>query len=252
MTKEGLLFHAKHAFMPNSLGYCGPDENGRIKRGIEDGEPDEAFAGALERFEAAFPFLKLIARSTGNEVFDYSVPEAYWIGNSLLDRIPAAEFRSFSHRELRGKDPREVDRMFKGLGGAKPHHTFYVLSTYAASNATDGPNPSNESERKLTTLIDGCRISWGRVIGVEAKELQVERRPVMLAEGSLSLGPVEVRRVSYNRGVSPFGGVKAGDVVSIHWGYACEVLTRRQGINIEKRTADDLRSMNRYLSSRPG
>jgi len=251
MTREGLLFHAKHAFMPNSLGYCGPDERGVIQSGLEHGRPGEDLVRTLQRFEAAYPFLKLIARNTGREAFDYEVPEAYWIGNDLLDRVPNQDFYSFSHRELLRKDHAKVRDLFRGLDGrARPHHSFYVMSTYAAASEVDGPNIETESEKKLGALIDNCRISWGTVMDVGRDELKVRFRPLELSGGRLAFANPKLKSVRYNRAVEPFGSVTKGDVVSLHWGYACEVLTRRQALNISKYTSSDVVQVNRYLAKR--
>jgi hypothetical protein len=250
MTDAGILFHAKHAFMPNNLGYCGPDENPKILLGLEKGKSSGDFVGALRKFEAAYPFLKLIARSSGRDVFDYSVPEAYWIGNTLLHRVPVSEFYSFSHRELRGKDERQTREFFKRLdGSAVPHHTFYVMSTYAASTAAHGQGVGNESEKKLAEMIDKCRISWGRVTRVGDEDLVVLARPIRFAEGRLVMGPPVRKRVGYNPEVKPFGSVRPGDTVSLHWNYACEVLNVRQVRNIVRFTEADLSLVNRYLES---
>ena len=251
MREKGIILHAKHAYMPNRLGYCGPDEKGKIRQELEEGRIDEELVRSLEKFEAAYPFLKLIARSTGNHVFDYAVPEAYWIGNSLLERVPVPEFYAFSHRELKGRDPGEVREVFRELdGSALPHHTFYVMSTYATSSAAGGPNLTNESGRKLAELIDNCRISWGRVRKVEGKELQVEARPLQLVDGRFRLASPTLKRVQYNPQVRPFGSVKPGDVVSLHWNYACDVLNDRQSRNVAKYTAADLSLVNRFLAAK--
>jgi hypothetical protein len=249
MKESGILFHAKHAYMPNLLGYCGPDENERINESLREGKTDDGLVHTLQEFEAAYPFLELIARSTGRKVFDYSVPEAYWIGNGLLDRVPGSEFYSFSHHELKGRDPRKVKEAFKSLDGvAPPHHSFYVMSTYATTVVPDGPNLSNESRRKVAQLVDNCRISWGEVRGVGKRELQVRIRPIEFRNGRLALAPPTVRRVQYNPEVKPFSSVRSGDVVSIHWNFACDVLTNRQSKNLAKYTAIDLGLVNRLLA----
>lgn len=251
MRDSGIILHAKHAFMPNNLGYCGPDSKGEILRHLQEGSAGEELVGTLKEFEAAYPFLKLIARTTGRQVFDYSVPEAYWIGNGLLKRVPVPDFYAFSHRELKGRDPRKVREVFKALdGGAIPHHTFYVMGTYATSGVADGPNLDNQRERKIAELMDNCRISWGRVKKVGRTELQVEYRPVQLAEGRLALAAPKLKRVEYDPDVRPFASIRAGDVVSIHWSFACDVLNRRQAQNIAKYTAADLTLVNRFLASR--
>jgi Family of unknown function (DUF6390) len=251
MNERGLLFHAKHAFMPNNLGYCGPDDRGRILQALERSRGGEELVSTLKEFEAAYPFLKLIARSTGRGAFDYAVPEAYWIGNGLLDRVPVPEFYNFSHRELNGRDPRRVREVFSEVGArARPHHTFYVMSTYASSSVADGASVGNESAEKVSGLIDSCRISWGKVSSVGAREMQVEYRPVVLDEGRLKLSAPRLKKVSYNPEVSPFGSVRPGDAVSVHWDYACDVLTSRQLRNISKYTLMDLDSVNRLLAKR--
>ena len=253
MKADGVLFHAKHAFMPNSLGYCGPDEKGQIQRELEGNRPDEELVQTLQKFEAAYPFLKLIAKSSGREVFDYSVPEAYWIGNRLLDLVPVSDFYSFSHHEIRGRDPEKVREVFRHLDGvAPPHHTFYVMSTYATAAVPDGPNVTNEAKRKIAEVVDNCRISWGTVREVGKDELQVEARRVNVDDGGLSLTRPAVKRVRYNPEVRPFGTVKAGDVVSVHWNYACDVLTTRQAKNIAKYTDSDIGLVNRLMKSEEG
>ena len=253
MKSDGVLFHAKHAFMPNSLGYCGPDEKGQIQRELEGNRSDEELVQTLQKFEAAYPFLKLIAKSSGREVFDYSVPEAYWIGNGLLDRVPVSDFYSFSHHEIRGRDPEKVREVFRRLDGvAPPHHTFYVMSTYATSAVPDGPNITNQAKGKLAEVVDNCRISWGTVRKVGKDELQVEVRRVDFDDGGLSLARPAVKRVRYNPEVRPFGTVRAGDVVSIHWNYACDVLTTRQARNIARYTDTDIRLTNRLMKSEEG
>ena len=250
MKADGVLFHAKHAFMPNSLGYCGPDEKGLIQRDLEGERSDEELVQTLQKFEAAYPFLKLIAKSAGRQVFDYSVPEAYWIGNRLLDSVPISDFYSFSHHEIKGRDPEKVREVFRQLDGtAPPHHTFYVMSTYATTAVPDGPNVTNEAKHKVAEVVDNCRISWGTVRKVGKNELQVEVRRVDVDDGGLSLTIPAVKRVRYNPEVRPFGTVKAGDVVSIHWNYACDVLTRRQAKNIALYTDEDIRLVNRLMKS---
>jgi len=250
MKADGVLFHAKHAFMPNSLGYCGPDEKGQIQRDLEGDRSNEELVQTLKKFEAAYPFLRLIAKSAGRQVFDYTVPEAYWIGNRLLDLVPVSDFYSFSHHEIKGRDPEKVREVFRRLDGvAPPHHTFYVMSTYATSAVPDGPNITNQARLKIAEAVDNCRISWGTVRRVGKEELQVEVRRVNVDERGLSLARPAVKRVRYNPEVRPFAKVRAGDVVSIHWNYACDVLTPRQARNLARYTDADIRLVNRLMES---
>ena len=251
LNKSGILFHAKHAYMPNLLGYCGPEERGKILRGIERDEAGDDLVTTLKEFEAAYPFLKLIARNNGREAFDYPVPEAYWIGNSLLERVPVSDFHGFAHRELKGMGREKTRLVLKSMNGpALPHHSFYVMSTYAVGGPGNGADLSNEASKKIAELIDNCRISWGKVVKVGSDELKVELKPLAIDDGRLALTKPVLRRVKYNAGVKPFGAVKPGDVVSLHWNYACDVLTPRQSKNIEKYTSADIRLVNSLTQSR--
>jgi hypothetical protein len=251
LKDRGILLHAKHAFMPNNLGYCGPDERDIIVRHLEGASGGEDLESMLKRFEAAYPFLKLIGRTTGRDPFDFAVPEAYWIGTGLLERVNVADFRDFSRMDLPGRDDQEVDRVYKALGSkARPHHTFYVMSTYATASVRDGPNLANDSRDKIAKAMDSCRVSWGKVIGVRRDKLRVEYTPLVLDGGRLSLGKTKSKSVTYNPRVRPFGSVKLGDPVSIHWDYACDVLSPRQVRNMTKYTLLDIQSVNRLLAGR--
>jgi len=245
LNKRGILFHAKHAYMPNVLGYCGPEERGRILKGIEQGEAGEDLVATLKEFEAAYPFLKLIARNSGREAFDYRVSEAYWIGNRLLEHVPASDFHGFAQRELKGMGNERTRSALRNLKGpALPHHSFYVMSTYSLAGPGNGPDLSNEASRKIAELIDSCRISWGKVVQVGSEELKVRIRPLTIEGGRLSLAKPALRRVKYNQDVRPFGAIKPGDTVSVHWNYACDVLTPTQAMNIERYTDADLSLVN--------
>lgn len=249
MKENGILLHAKHAFMPNNLGFCGPDDRGVILQHLEESRGGEDLASTLKEFEAAYPFLRLIARTTGRDAFEYAVPEAYWIGNGLLDEVPVSDFHSFSHRELPGKDPRQVKRAFKTVGtAARPHHTFYVMSTFASSNVPDGANVTNTNAKKIGQMIDSCRISWGEVKDVGKKKLTVECRPIVFQDSRLALSKPTLKKVIYNPEVTPFGSVKVGNHVSLHWDYACEVLNPRQLTNIKRYTALDIDAVNVLLA----
>jgi len=89
-----------------------------------------------------------------------------------------------------------------------------------------------------------------RKVGKE--ELQVEVRRVGLDDGGLSLARPAVKRVRYNPEVKPFRDIRPGDVVSVHWNYACDVLTPRQTKNIARYTDADIRLVNRLIKSEEG
>jgi len=246
--KEGILLHAKHALMPNKLGYCGPDDRGEILRHLQDSETSPKLLRLLKSFEAAYPFINLIGKSTGNAPFDYRVSEAYWIGNDLLRHVPTPDFYTFSHATLRNRKRSEVRKVFKTLDSqALPHHSFYVMSTYATSSVADGPSLSTDSAKKIETLVDNCRISLGRVTDVGRKELTVRYTPVGLKDGRLVKLEQKTKKVVFEKGVRPFDSVRRGDWVSLHWNFACEVLTMTQARNLARFTNADLAATNELL-----
>jgi hypothetical protein len=241
--RSGTLLHAKHALTPNILGYCGPDENGTILEHLYQSSVSESLLKTLKRFEAAYPFLKLIAKAAAKAPFDYKVAEAYWIGNSLLDSVQPAQFYQFSH-SLNSRLPRQdAKALFTKVGGvARPHHTFYVLGMYCRANV----NSSNRD--KLVELMDSCRISWGKVVDVKRQSLVVERAPLALdGDDHLALGGLERKEVGYDSGIAPFGEIRRGDLVSLHWNFSSERLTPRQFRNLVKYTAEDIVATNRFV-----
>ena len=246
-----MLLHAKHAFPPNNLGYCGPDVRGKIEDYLHGSSDEESLLRYLTKFEAAYPFVKMIAESTGTSPFDYQVTEAYWLGNSLLDRIKPREFYQFTQNELissrglvgkkDGMKKREAKLLFKQLGPmARPHHTFYVLDMFAKTGEKSGVRG------KILELMDSCRISWGRILEVKKDTLVVERPSLTIDEsGQLALTAVPVKKeVVYDPAIQPFNLIKKGDWISIHWNFASERLTAPQVRNLKKFTALDIRATN--------
>jgi hypothetical protein len=243
--KEGELLHAKHALQPNSLGYCGPDENATILEHLHDNRVSESLTSTLTKFEAAYPFVRMIAKATGRNPFDKEVTEAYWIGNSLLDRVKAPDFYQFAHQGL-GKrfKKQEARSVFRELGDlAKPHHTFYVLGLYSGSKFR------SDNAHKFIELVDSCRVSWGRVLEVRRDTLLVSRRPLSIRDDHLELSAPVVKEVRYDSAVPPFESVKKGDWVSLHWNFASERLRPYQLRNLRHYTALDIEATNRLTAS---
>jgi hypothetical protein len=253
--KQGLLLHTKHTLQPNSLGYCGPDENRTLLEHLHESSTSDRLVSTLTQFEAAYPFIRMIAKATGRPTFDKKVTEAYWIGNSLLDKISPSDFFQFAQHDLgrsrmrvgkKGSIKKEDTRsLFKELGTlAKPHHTFYVLGMYARSSVKSG------TENKLLGLMDNCRVSWGKVREVKKGSLIVERPELSLNDDHLSLTPPKRKLIHYDRQIPPFSKIRLGDWVSVHWNFASEKLKPYQLKNLKRYTALDIKATNRLVDSR--
>lgn len=220
---NGALLFGRYAFPPNRLGYCGPDDHPALFQYVTNGITDRGLLDLERRFDGAFPYLRLIAQANGiADPFDRRVVEAYWIGNAYLERVGASPFyESLGERFRNRMDTGTFTWLASKLEhGARPHHNFHVFEVYLRA----GLMRDNHAHIALDRM-DSCRISWARVAAVDGAELVVERPALELREGKLALTEPRVKRIT--RQIEGHGfadGAQAGDFVSIHWNWVCEVL----------------------------
>lgn len=243
---EGPQLFLRYAYRPNLLGYCGGDDHRALLEYGLDGRTDQGLIELERQFEGAYPYLQLIARANNiADPFDRRVVEAYWIGNHLLERVDMGElYRSLEERFRRRTAPQEWRWLAaKAPAGARPHHSFHVFDVFPRT----GLMRSGAVDHLVETM-DRCRIRPGRVMAVAGPELMVRVRPLVLRAGKLALGEPRVETVS--RWLDGRGFVDStgeGDWVSIHWGWACDVLTPRQRADLERYTRWHLRLCNRTV-----
>ena len=97
-------------------------------------------------------------------------------------------------------------------------------------------------------LMDSCRIRWGRVLEITGEQLVVNTVPMALVEGRLTLAearPQTVRR--WLDGTGFVSDVEVGDVVSLHWDWACEVLSPVRLEALQRRTVHQLELANQTI-----
>jgi len=221
---SGPLLFGRYAFPPNRLGYCGPDDSRALLEYVAQGRTHSGLIELERRFEGAYPYLKLIAEANGiPDPFDRRVVEAYWIGNACLERVDAARFYvSLGDRFKPRMDARSFEWLTGKLArGAKPHHNFHVFDVYMRAGLMRDARAAIAVE-----TMDACRISWGRVEAVEGPELVVARPRLLLRDGKLALGDPETVRVTRQiEGLGFADGAHPGDTVSVHWSWACDLLT---------------------------
>jgi hypothetical protein len=238
---DGMVRFIRYGFMPNRLRYCGGDENRLLFDHAVEEVIDGGLKGHLQKFTGALPYLLLIARANGiADPFDPRVVDAYWIGNDLLDKVEVRQlYDSLLERfgkHLQGRTRELV--LGKAPAGARPHHSFHVLDVHSRVG---------ELGQSLATM-DHCRVSWGTVVDVAGCELVVDRVPLLLEQGKLVLGlPTRERVMRQIDGRGFVDGAQAGDVVSIHWGWACEVLSLAQRQRLERYTRHHLYITNRTI-----
>ena len=243
---SGPLLFARYAFGPNRLGYCGPDDAAALFELAVDGRHDRDIRALAEKFEGAWPYLELIARSNGRrDPLDRDVVEAYWLGNRLLERVqPNALGPSLESRfraRLRSDSWRWLAA--KPVDGAKPVHAFHVLDVFPRV----GLLRSDRVDDALA-VMDSCRIRWGRVIAVEGDWIIASVTPLRMVEGRLALGPSVVERVqAWRDGAGFVSRVEPGDVVSIHWSWACDRLDPRRLANLISWTRREIALANQTI-----
>lgn len=224
MTARGALLFGRYAFPPNQLGYCGPPDHQALLDYVAAKAPDRGLVELERRFEGAYPYLELIARANGiADPFDERVVDAYWVGNSLLNQVEPGVFND-SLKERFG--PRMDSRSFhwlttKLVRGARPHHNFHVFDVYVRAGLMQ-----DERAPIALDLMDSCRVSWGTVTALDGDSLVVQRAALRLVAGRLQLSEPVPARVTRQQGGQGFvGGAEVGSVVSIHWNWACDVLS---------------------------
>lgn len=223
-----MLLFIRYAFMPNHLGYCGGNENEILLESAASGQANPHLTPLLTKFTGALPYLRSIAAANGiGDPFDNRVVEAYWLGNELLSGVEAGDlYQTLEQRFGRQLPPKLREQVLrKPPQGAKPFHFFHVVDVYRHL----------ERETVGMAAMDSCRISWGQVRQVEGAALVVDRQPLVERAGKLVLGEAQPERVLHSHAGLGFApDVALGDWVSIHWGWACEVLDPRRLENLRR------------------
>jgi hypothetical protein len=222
----GALLFARYAYPPNLLGYCGPADHRALLEygagGVQDGGLNQLARG----FDGAWPYLRLIAETTGiGDPLDRRVVEAYWVGNPLLERIDLLTFGNALTERFRPRTGSLFGRLAENFpAGAVPHHSFHVFGVYPWAGLLRGPR----SEQPLHVL-QNCRIRWGRVQSLAGEQAVVRSQPLVWDGRTLQLGaPCDETVTRALDGMGFVAALAPGDWVSLHWGWVCDRLTARQ------------------------
>ena len=238
----GPVLFARYAFPPNAHGYCGPpDSAGFFQHGVAGA--DRGLRAMAQQFLGAWPYLQLIAGATGlADPLDRRVVEAYWIGSPRLDRVGTRAVGDSMEERFRRLTGSAFGTLADGvLAGGVPHHSFAVFCVYPYTGLlTDGRKAPH-----ALTVLDRCRIRWGRVLAVTGDQVVVASRPLTWDGRTLALGPerseTAVRSVD---GVGMLGPVQPGDWVSLHWEWVCDRIDEAQVARLRRYTERHLAIVN--------
>jgi hypothetical protein len=246
----GPLRFARYAYPPNELGYCGPDASAQLLEHASTGAVDGDLRRLLRGFEGAWPYLELIASANGiADPLDDRVVEAYWIGNTLLDRVGPRLMGDSVESRFRARAGRNFGRLADPVpAGALPHHSFHVFGIY----------PWLGMLREGKTLeplhvLDRCRIRWGQVVEVVGAQAIVRSRPLLWDGKGLSLGlPTEEQVTLGLADRLLVDDVAAGDWCALHWDWICERLDARRLEALRRYTLHQLSVVNSVQFPAPG
>lgn len=237
MSRVGARLFAQFAYPPNALGYCGPPDPDALLGYLTAGpgrtrDDDRGAVSLARRFDGAWPYLQLIAASNHvSDPLDIRVVEAYWIGNSLLDRVsPALLWASLTDR-FGTRLHRGTDSLGAAVfAGARPHHGFHVFGVYPWA----GLLRSGIVDPSLH-VVDRCRIREGRVLSVDGATAVVSSRRIVWDRQRLRAGQPRVETVR-----TVVAGLAPGDHVAMHWDWICTVLSPGQARRLRQWNRRDL------------
>ncbi|MBI2781380.1 MAG: hypothetical protein HYX55_06250 [Chloroflexi bacterium] len=243
---SGPIRFARYAFGPNSRGYCGPDEAGELFQQATLGRDLARLRELAGQFEGAYPYLRLIALSNGiADPLAADVVEAYWLGSALADRVRPADFGRSLEERFRPRLRRDGWRWLGGKpeAGAVPNHAFHVLDVFPKV----GLMRTGDIDNALA-VMDSCRIRWGRVLERDGDSLVVSAVPLAMVGGRLELAAPRVERIrGWADGAGFVEDAALGDVVAIHWDWACERLNAARLAALQGSTVAELRLANQTI-----
>jgi hypothetical protein len=242
----GPIRFARYAFGPNRLGYCGPDEAGELFQQATVGHDLRRLRDLATQFEGAYPYLALIARSNGlPDPLDAAVVEAYWLGGGLLGNVRARALGESLDERFRARLRGDGWRWLGGKpeAGAAPSHAFHVLDVFPRV----GLMRTGATDHALQ-VMDSCRVRWGRVLERDGDALVVSAVPLEMVDGRLRLASPRIERIrGWVDGTGFVEDAVPGDVVSIHWDWACERLDAARLAALREVTERELRLANQTL-----
>jgi len=250
----GALLFARFAFPPNELGYCGPAASAELFERTSQGDTGRGLRELARGFDGAWPYLELIAAANGiADPLDRRVVEAYWIGNSLLDRVAPRELAMSLLARFGRRVPHPERMLDPVLSGAVAHHAFHVFGVYPWV----GMLRTGRVDEPLRVL-DRCRIRWGRVEAVATDTVaRTDTAFVMVPtlrwrDGRLELGAAVPETVTVGRdGRRLTPCIRAGDWCALHWDWLCQPLTSRQLAALRRYTRQQLDAVNSVAQPAP-
>jgi hypothetical protein len=243
---HGAIMFVRYAFPPNYHGACGPPDSAGLFQYGSQSVVDDGLRDLARQFNGAWPYLELIAATTGiTDPLDRRVVEAYWVGNALLDRVGARHLGASMDERFRLRTGRQFGKLAEASeAGGVPHHSYHVFCIYPWV----GLLGNDRRYEQALSVLDKCRVRWGQVRIVYPDKLVVESQPLLFEHGRLFLGPPQLETVERTLGgVGLVAEFAVGDWVSMHWEWVCDRLSPTQLRALRHYTRQHLEIVNDRL-----
>ena len=232
---------ARYAYPPNALGYCGPPDPGALVAASSPSAGAGDLLSVARSFSGVWPYLELIAASNGiDDPLDSRVVAAYWVGNELLEGIPATALLDAIDK-LPDSGLGDGSLLYRAaVAGGLAHHSFHVFAVYPwlALLRLGKKEPA-------LTVLERCRIRWGMVERVEGAAVVVRSRPIGLEGRDLVLLDERSEQVRcIVDGLGLVADLVPGDLVSLHWDWVCDRIGSEELARLENFTERSLRAVN--------
>ena len=118
----GVKLAALYGIYPHLLGFCGPLEKSETKIILDFlsgfNVPEKKIRKILKEFKGAYFYYKLIAKSNKiKNPFDEKVVRAYWIGNSLLEKVKIKDLKKMIANDFKAEKEIPADKKDEYLAG---------------------------------------------------------------------------------------------------------------------------------------
>ena len=196
------------------------------------------------QFSGAWPYQVLIGEFAGADPLDERVGRAYWTGNELTTSIDAPQCGRRLLTRFAGTARHYWSHLDDSLlAEFTPTHIFHVLGVYPWTRllAPDRPEPLH--------VLDSCRIRVGQVVAVSPTHLDVVLDSLDYCDGVLKLRAPQLERVGWRTPDGTFvEEPEVGELVSVHWDFACDRLTQDEAATLLELTRRQLVLTNARLS----
>lgn len=241
----GERLFARYAHAPNSLGYCGPAA-ASVLRAAACGRPatSDEVGRVARQFSGAWPYQQLIGELIGLDPLSEEVGRAYWTGSALTETVDNRRLGELLIERFAPQAGHYWSHLTPELlPEVTATHAFHVLGVYPWTRLLPV-----DAEAALSVL-DGCRIRVGEIQAVRADRLTVAADALTWDGVRLALAPTRTEEVAFTVEEGSFvDGPQVGDLVAVHWGFACDRLSPDQAAILLRQTEHQLDLTNARLT----